>query len=90
MGQLQELNGYILEGDVEALSVSLDRSRRSRPISICYTKLRGYWPVMDLCRKPIIFMKRLLIHLPDEAQLKIDRASTLIELGRRRRSTSTA
>ena len=36
---------------------------------------------MDLWKKQIVYIETLLNHLPDEAQLKIDRASTLIELG---------
>lgn len=81
MGQLQEVEQYIQEGDVEALGVLLDRLTESTDFDMMYESaslLAAYGFMSEADR----IFETLLFHLPEEAQLKIDRAGTLIELGK--------
>ena len=80
MGQLQEVERYIQEGDVEALNLLLDELTKSTDLDMLYeaaSLLAAYGFMGEADR----LYETLLFHLPEEAQLKIDRASTLIELG---------
>lgn len=80
MGQLQEVERYIQEGDVEALSILLDGLTKSTDFDMLYESaslLAAYGFMSEANR----LYETLQFHLPEEAQLKIDRSSVLIELG---------
>lgn len=80
MGQLQEVEQHIKEGDVEALSLLLDRLSLSTDYNMLYESaylLASYGFMAEADR----IYEVLIENLPDEAQLKIDRANTLMELG---------
>lgn len=80
MGQLQQIESHIHNGDVEALEVLLDDFTKSTDFDLLYeaaSLLAAYGFMGEADR----LYQILLFHLPEEAQLKIDRASTLIELG---------
>src|SRR5688572_23317025 len=80
MGQLQEVEQHIQEGDVEALNFLIDKLSRSTDFDMLYESaslMASYGFMAEADR----LYEILLINLPDEAQLKIDRANTLIELG---------
>ena len=80
MEQLEKVERFIQEGDVEALSELLDRLTQSTDFDMLYEaagRLSAYGFMGEADR----IYETLLFHLPEEAQLKIDRANTLIELG---------
>lgn len=80
MKQLQEVERHIHEGDVEALGVLIDRLIHSTDLDMLYESaslLAAYGFMSEANR----LYETLIFHLPEEAQLKIDRATTLMELG---------
>ena len=80
MGQLQEIEKNIIEGDLEAISKVIDQLENSTDFDMLYQAadlLAGYGFMKEADR----LYELLRFHLPDEAQLKIDRAGTLLELG---------
>ncbi len=81
MGQLQDIERFMQEGDVEAISHLLDQALQSTDLDHLYemaSLLAAYGFMGEADR----IYETLLIHLPEEAQLKIDRATTLMELGK--------
>ncbi len=80
MGQLQEIERYIREGDVEALGRIIDQLNESTDFDMLY-EAAGLLADYGFMREADRIYETLRFHLPDEAQLKIDRASTLLELG---------
>lgn len=81
MEQLQDVERFIQEGDVDALSNLLDQLLQSTDFDQLYeiaSLLFAYGFMEEADR----IYEMLLVHLPEEAQLKIDRASTLIEIGK--------
>ena len=77
----KKLNDYIQEGDVEALSNFYDRLTQSTDFDMLYEAAARLLASYGFMGEADRIYETLLFHLPDEAQLKIDRASTLIELG---------
>ncbi len=80
MGQLQKVEEHIQNGDVEALNIFLDTLTKSTDFDMLYESadlLSSYGFMSEANR----IYQTLLFHLPEEAQLKIDQASVLIELG---------
>jgi len=80
MEQLQEVEQIIQQGDLEALTLLLDKLMESTDFDMLYEVadvLVAYGFIEEADR----IYQTLLMHMPEEAQLKIDRASTLIELG---------
>ena len=80
MGQLQEVEQHIQEGDVEAIGLLIDRISQSTDFDMLYEAASLMASYGFLAEADRLF-EVLLINFPDEAQLKIDRANTLIELG---------
>ena len=80
MEQLQEIEQLIQEGDVEALSRLLDQLTKSTDFDLLY-EAAGLLAAYGFMEEADRIYQTLLFHLPDEAQLKIDRANTLVELG---------
>lgn len=80
MEQLQQIERYMLDGEGEALEQLLNQLKTSTDLDLLYetANLLVAYGFMD---KANLIYLTLLEHLPDEAQLKIDRASTLMELG---------
>lgn len=80
MEQLDQIERIIQEGDVETLAVLLDQLKKTTDLDQLYdtASLLGAYGFL---KEADALYELLLIHLPDEAQLKIDRATTLIELG---------
>ena len=80
MEQLQQIEAYMHNGDVEALAQTLNRLSKSTDFDMLYetASLLVAYGFMEEANR---IYRLLLEHLPDEAQLKIDRASTLMELG---------
>ena len=79
MEQLQIIERLIQEGDVEGLGNLIDHFEKSIDFEMLYEAanlLASYGFMAEADR----LYDTLLNHLPDEAQLKIDRASILIEL----------
>lgn len=81
MEQIQQIEQIIQEGDLEALTPLLARLKTTTDFETMYDTA--------LLLSTFGFLKEadelydvLLTHLPDEAQLKIDRAGTLIEMGK--------
>ena len=79
MEQLQMIERLIQEGDVEALDTLIAKLTKSTDLDMLYEAANllasyGFMGEADY------LYETLLNHLPDEAQLKIDRASILIEL----------
>ncbi|MBE1554121.1 tetratricopeptide repeat protein [Sporosarcina limicola] len=80
MGQLQEVEKSILEGDVEAIGRIIDRLDNSSDFDMLY-EAAGLLASYGFMREADRLYETLRTHMPDEAQLKIDRAGTLLELG---------
>ena len=74
MEQLQEIERIIQEGDVEALQRFVDQLTESTDFDMLY-EAAGLLPAYGFMGEADRIYETLLIHLPDEAQLKIDRAS---------------
>ncbi|MFS0576748.1 tetratricopeptide repeat protein [Sporosarcina sp. 179-K 3D1 HS] len=80
MGQLQEIETIILDGDLDALHQAIGKLEASTDFDALYDAaglLSEYGFIQEADR----LYEMLRVHLPDEAQLKIDRAGTLLELG---------
>lgn len=80
MGQLEEIERYILEGDAEVLSRAVDQLNASTDFDMLY-EAAGLFSGYGFMGEADRLYETLRLHLPDEAQLKIDRAGTLLELG---------
>ena len=80
MGQLQEVEQLIQKGDLEEINLFLDKFTQSTDFDLLYEAADVFAAYGYMEEADRIF-QTLLFHLPDEAQLKIDRAGTLIELG---------
>ncbi|MFJ7933456.1 tetratricopeptide repeat protein [Sporosarcina sp. NPDC096371] len=80
MGQLQQVERYIQEGDVDALGRLIEQLNESTDFDMLY-EAAGLLVDYGFMGEADRIYETLLLHLPDEAQLKIDRASTLLELG---------
>jgi len=80
MGQLEEIERYILEGEVEVLSRTVDQLNGSTDFDLLY-EAAGLFASYGFMEEADRLYETLRYHLPDEAQLKIDRAGTLLELG---------
>ncbi len=80
MGQLQQVERYIQEGDVDALGRLIDQLNESTDFDMLY-EAAGLLADYGFMGEADRIYETLLLHLPDEAQLKIDRAGTLLELG---------
>lgn len=80
MEQLQRVEQHIQAGDLDALRHLIDELIQSTDFDMLYEAadiLFAYGFMEEADR----IYQTLLLHLPDESQLKIDRARTLIELG---------
>ena len=76
----KKLNGIFKKAMWKHLAYSLINLDESTDFDLLYEAaalLAGY----GFMQEADILYETLLIHLPDEAQLKIDRAGTLLELG---------
>lgn len=80
MVQLQEIERHILEGDVEALQRIMDQLDETVDLDLLY-EAAGLLAEYGFIQEADRIYGTMRIHLPDEAQLKIDRAGTLLELG---------
>jgi tetratricopeptide (TPR) repeat protein len=79
MEQLQLIERLIQEGDVAALETLLDKLAKSTDLDMLY-EAASIFASYGFMEEADFLYETLLNHLPDEAQLKIDRASILIEL----------
>ncbi|WP_172369393.1 tetratricopeptide repeat protein [Sporosarcina jiandibaonis] len=79
MEQLQKIERFIQEGDVEALDTFIDKLAKSTDLDMLYEAAALFASYGFLGEADYLY-ETLLNHLPDEAQLKIDRANILIEL----------
>ncbi len=80
MEQLQGIEKSIMDGDLTAIQQIIDRIEHSSDFDMLYETanlLANYGFMKEADR----LFEILRLHLPDEAQLKIDRAGTLLELG---------
>lgn len=80
MGKLQDIERQIIEGDIASLQRTLEQLLASTDFDLLYDAAgllvdSGYLEEADR------IYDVLLLHLPNEAQLKIDRADILLELG---------
>ena len=80
MGQLQDVERHIQEGDLEALGLLIDRLIQSTNFDMLYESASLMASYGFLAEADRIYTV-LLTNFPDEAQLKIDHATTLMELG---------
>ncbi|MEK3934739.1 tetratricopeptide repeat protein [Sporosarcina sp. FSL W7-1349] len=80
MGQLQEVETYLLDGDLDALQRAIDKLEASTDFDALYD-VAGLLSEYGFIQEADRLYGILRVHLPDEAQLKIDRAGTLLELG---------
>ncbi len=80
MGQLEQVEQIIQEGDLDALSTFLNHLKNTTDFDKMYDTA-NILAAYGFLKETAELYEVLLIHLPDEAQLKIDRANTLIELG---------
>lgn len=80
MEQIQHIERMIQEGDMEALKIQLNQLKTSTDLEAMYD-VASILAAYGFLNEANDIYKQLLVHLPDEAQLKIDRANTLIELG---------
>lgn len=80
MEQLQIIEQMIQAGDVEALNQKVDQLTKSTDFDLLY-EAASLLAAFGFMEEADQIYRTLLEHLPDEAQLKIDRAQTLIELG---------
>ncbi|QUW22118.1 tetratricopeptide repeat protein [Sporosarcina sp. Marseille-Q4063] len=79
MEQLQLIERLIQEGDVDALETIIDKLAKSTDLDMLY-EAATIFASYGFMEEADFLYETLLNHLPDEAQLKIDRASILIEL----------
>ena len=79
MEQLQQIERLIQEGDVDALDTLINKLAKSTDLDMLY-EAATIFASNGFMEEADFLYETLLNHLPDEAQLKIDRASILIEL----------
>lgn len=77
---MEQVEKIIQEGDLDALSVHLEQLTQSTDFDQIYETAQ-ILAAYGFLQETNALYELLLVHLPDEAQLKIDRASTLLELG---------
>lgn len=80
MKQIEQIEHIIQDGDLDALASLYETLKTSTDFEMMYDSallLASY----GFLREADGLYEALLTHLPDEDQLKIDRANTLIELG---------
>ncbi len=80
MEQLDHIERIIQEGDLEALSTLLNKLKTTTNFDEIYDTA-NLLSTYGFLKEANALYELLLVHLPDEAQLKIDRATILIELG---------
>lgn len=80
MEQLQELEHVMLDGDLNAIASIVETLQASTDLEIIYeaAELLAHYGFLTEANR---LYDILLLHLPDEAQLKIDRARILLEIG---------
>lgn len=77
---MEQLERVIQEGDLDALQVLLQELKTTTDLDKIY-ETAGVLALYGFLKETNELYELLLMHLPDEAQLKIDLANTLIELG---------
>lgn len=77
---MEQLERVIQDGDLDALQVYLHELKATTDLDKMY-ETAGILALYGFLKETNELYEILLMHLPDEAQLKIDRANTLIELG---------
>lgn len=77
---MEQLERVIQEGDLDKLQVLLEELKTTTDLDKMY-ETAGILALYGFLKETNELYELLLMHLPDEAQLKIDRANTLIELG---------
>lgn len=80
MEQLDQIERIIQAGDLDALKGLLNQLKTTTDFDKIYDTA-GILSAYGFLKEADALYELLLVHLPDEAQLKIDRANTLIELG---------
>lgn len=80
MEQLDRIEKIIQNGDLEALKTFLNKLKTTTNFDEIYDTA-SLLATYGFLKEADALYELLLVHLPDEAQLKIDRATTLIELG---------
>lgn len=80
MVQLQDFEQAILDGDIQKLNELIDQAERSQDFELLYEAASMIVSYGYIGQADHIY-ETLLTYMPDESQLKIDRASTLLELG---------
>lgn len=80
MNTLQELEQFLLDGDLKSLNDRIEKLQASTDFDQLYEAANLFIEYGFLSQADAIF-SQLLDFFPDEAQLKIDRAAVLLELG---------
>lgn len=80
MEQLQEIEQLIQEGDMERLTAYLKQLQATTDFDLIY-EVASILSAYGFLKEANDLYEVLLVHLPGEAQLKIDRANILIEMG---------
>lgn len=80
MNTLQELEQFLLDGDLKSLNDRIEKLQASTEFDQLYDAANLFIEYGFLSQADAIF-SQLLDFFPDEAQLKIDRAAVLLELG---------
>lgn len=80
MEQLEQVERIIQAGDMDALHVLLNKLKTTTDLDHIYDTA-GILTAYGFLKEANALYELLLVHLPDEGQLKIDRANVLIELG---------
>lgn len=77
---MEQVERLIQEGDLDALSTFLRQLKSTTDFDQMYD-IAGILAAYGFLQETDEIYELLLIHFPEEAQLKIDRATTLLELG---------
>ena len=80
MEQLDQIEQIIQAGDLDTLKILLNQLQKTTDFDKMYDTA-GILSAYGFLKEADALYQALLVHLPDEAQLKIDRANILIELG---------
>lgn len=80
MNSLQELEQFLLDGDLKSLNDRIEKLQATTEFDQLYDAANLFIEYGFLSQADAIF-SQLLEFFPDEAQLKIDRAAVLLELG---------
>ncbi|WHT47142.1 hypothetical protein QNH10_12780 [Sporosarcina thermotolerans] len=80
MNQLHEFEKAIFEGDIRLMNELIDRAEKMEEFDLLYD-VAGLMVEYGYIGQADHIYETLSQVMPDEAQLKIDRASTLLELG---------